>query len=246
MNNKEPTLPAVPIGAGEPLGFIVRFDFKPGWEEERKKRGYVDFIDTMIQEPTFVSFFRLQDRTNPNRMVLYETWNCTKQYFLDVEMKRSYRDVYEEMLPSLVSKPREMQLYWRLTRSQSQPLDPISDAGEKFGFFVHFEVKPGKEGAFRTLLDPLLDTMSGEASFINYFLLQHENDASRFVIYETWQGTAEDFVKNEMPRPYREDYEAAVQGLLTKPREIERNWHLLYAADRGNRYTEPISAPLRF
>ena len=101
----------VPVDERGPLGFIVRFDFKPGWEQERKKRGYVDFIDTMIEEPTFVNFFRLQDQTNPNRMVLYETWNCSKEYFLGVEMKRSYRDLYEEILPSLVSTPREMHRY---------------------------------------------------------------------------------------------------------------------------------------
>jgi quinol monooxygenase YgiN len=75
--------PAQPAGSG-PLGFIVHFDFKVGWEEERAKQGLVDFIDTMIQEPTFVNFFRLQDRANPNRVALYETWNCSKEYFLQV------------------------------------------------------------------------------------------------------------------------------------------------------------------
>jgi hypothetical protein len=74
-----------PVAKGGPLGFIVRFDFKPGWQEEAKKRGFVGFIETMKQEPTFVNFFRLHDKTNPNRIVIYETWNCSKEYFLDVE-----------------------------------------------------------------------------------------------------------------------------------------------------------------
>lgn len=237
MSDQQLTHPSVaPVAKGGPLGVIVRFDFKPGWQEEAKKRGFVGFIETMKQEPTFVNFFRLHDQTNPNRMVIYETWNCSREYFLDVEMKRSYRNLYEEILPGLVSKPREMQLYWRLIRSQSQTLDPIKDDRTKFGFFVHFQVRPGKEGKFRALLDPLLDTMSAEASFLNYFLLQHENDPNRFVIYETWLGTADHFLKNEMPRPYRQGYEAAVPGLLTKPRDVERNWNLLYAADRGSSY----------
>ena len=67
----------LPIGEG-PLGFIVYFDFKPGWDQERVKQGPAGFIDTMRKEPTFVNFFRLQDRANPNRVVLYETWNCSK------------------------------------------------------------------------------------------------------------------------------------------------------------------------
>lgn len=225
----------VPAGEGL-LGFIVYFDFKPGWEEERTRQGYVDFIETMRQEPTLVNFFRLEDRANPNRVVLYETWNCSKEYFLEVEMKRPYREVYERILPSLVTAPREMQMDWRLVRSESQPLEPTLDKREKFGFFVHFEIKPGQEQEFRDVLEPLLDTMSTEMRFVNYFLLQHEKDVSRFVIFETWLGTAEEFQAVEMPRPYRQDYEAVVTGVLAKPREVERSWKLLYAADRGSRY----------
>jgi tRNA(Ile2) C34 agmatinyltransferase TiaS len=80
--------------------------------------------------------------------------------------------------------------------------------------------------------------MSKEARFINYFLLQHESDPTRFVIYETWLGTAEDFLKVEMPRAYRQEYEKAVPGVLAKPREIERDWKLVYAADRGSRFVD--------
>jgi quinol monooxygenase YgiN len=218
----------VPVGEG-PLGFIVHFDFKPGWEEERTKQGYVDFIKTTRKEPTFVYFFRLEDRTNPNRVVLYETWNCSKEYFLEVEMKRPYREVYERILPSLVLTAREMQMDWRLASGEGQPLDPASDNREKFGFFVNFDVRPGREQEFRGVLDPLLDTMRAESRFVNYFLLQHETVPNRFVIYETWLGTPEEFLKIEMPRPYRQEYEAAVQGVLAKPREVERNWKLLYA-----------------
>jgi quinol monooxygenase YgiN len=236
--NIERNFSIVPVGEGNLFGFIVRFDFKPGWEEERKKQGLVDFIDTMIQEPTFVNFFRLEDRTDPNRVVLYETWNCSKEYFLEIEMKRPYREIYERILPSLVRVPREMQLDWRLVRSDSHPLDPSSDDREKVGFFVHFQIKPGKAGEFRGLLDPLLDRMSKEARFINYFLLQDEHDTCRFVIYETWLGTAEDFLKVEMPRAYRQEYEKAVPGVLEKPREIERDWKLVYSADRGSRFVD--------
>jgi quinol monooxygenase YgiN len=225
----------VPVGKG-PLGFIVHFDFKPGWEQEWAKQGSVGFIDTMRQESTFVNFFRLADRTNPNRVVIYETWNCSKEYFIEIEMKRPYREVYERILPSLVTTPREMQLDWRLIRSESHSLEPAVDDREKFGFFVHFDVKPGKEPEFRNVLDLLLDTMSTETRFVNYFLLQHQQVANRFMIYETWLGTPDEFSKTEMPRSYRQQYETAVQEVLARPRIVERDWKLLYAADRGSRY----------
>ena len=227
----------MPVGE-TPLGFIVHFDFKPGWEEERARQGYVDFIETMRQEPTFVNFFRLEHRANSNRVVLYETWNCSKEYFLEIEMKRPYREVYERILPRLVTTPRQMQMDWRLVRSQSQPLEPALDKREKFGFFVHFDVKLGKERQFRNVLDPLLDTMSAETRFVNYFLLQHETVANRFVIYETWLGTPDEFQKIEMPHPYRQRYEVAVQRVLARPRIVEWDWKLLYAADRGSRFAD--------
>jgi hypothetical protein len=56
------------------------------------------------------------------------------------------------------------------------------------------------------------------------------------VIYETWRGDEQDFAKNEMPRSYRRRYEEAVPKLLTKPREIEKDWKLLYAVDRGTSF----------
>jgi hypothetical protein len=67
------------VTQGEPLGFIVHFNFKIEWEEERAKRGLVDFIDEMTKESTFINFFRLRDRTNANRVALYETWSCSKE-----------------------------------------------------------------------------------------------------------------------------------------------------------------------
>lgn len=94
-----------------------------------------------------------------------------------------------------MTPPREMQLDWRLIRSESLSLDPAVDDRERFGFFVHFEVKPGRDQEFRNVLDPLLDTMSTETRFVNYFLLQHEQVANRFTIYETWLGTPDEFSK---------------------------------------------------
>ena len=116
-----------------------------------------------------------------------------------------------------------MQLDWRLIRSESLSLDPAVDDRERFGFFVHFEVKPGRDQEFRNVLDPLLDTMSTETRFVNYFLLQHEQVANRFTIYETWLGTPDEFSKTEMPRSYRQQYETAVQEVLARPRIVERD-----------------------
>jgi len=130
----------------DPFGFIVNFRYVPNWRQAAEKRGAVNFMDTMYREPTFVSFYRLRDRNDPTRAVLYETWNCCKQYFLDVEMKRDYRESYERVLPQLVKKPREMQLDWNLIKCQSRPFENGAGDREKIGFFVYFETKPGTTG----------------------------------------------------------------------------------------------------
>jgi len=40
MSDQQLAHPSVgQVAKGGPLGVIVRFDFKPGWQEEAKKRG---------------------------------------------------------------------------------------------------------------------------------------------------------------------------------------------------------------
>jgi quinol monooxygenase YgiN len=210
----------------ERIGFIVHFQLKPGHEEEWRSsaRGV---LDAMLEEHAFVNFFQLQDKTVPTRFVLYETWNCTKEDFVNVQMKRSYRQRYEQTLPPLLVKPREMQLNWHLIHSESKHLDQLAANQEQLAFFVYFQTKPAKEDRFRSTLDALLDAMSKEESFINYFLLQDETDSTKFVIFETWRGTEEEVRNVQMKRPYRLSYEESLPELLAKPREVQLNWRLL-------------------
>jgi quinol monooxygenase YgiN len=142
-------------------------------------------------------------------------------------MKRSYRQRYEQILPTLLVKPREMQLNWHLIRSESKHSDELTANQEQLAFFVYFQTKPGKEEKFRSTLDALLDAMSKEESFINYFLLQDETDSTKLVIFEIWRGTAEEFRHVQMKRPYRLSYEESLPELLAEPREVQLNWKLL-------------------
>jgi quinol monooxygenase YgiN len=121
--------------ADRQIGFIVHYQMKPGYEEEWLDQGR-EVVEAMRTEPAFVNFFQLQDSTDPTRFVLYETWNCTKEDFLNVQMKRPYRQNYERILSALLATPREMQMNWRLVRSESKPLDDASVDREKRGFFV--------------------------------------------------------------------------------------------------------------
>jgi quinol monooxygenase YgiN len=216
--------------SNQKIGFIVHFHLKPESIEQWLNTSQ-EVVTAMAVEPTFVNFFRLQDRTNPSRFVLYETWNCTKDVFLNVEMKRPYRAGYERQVPSLVVDPRRMEFQWQLIRSATKAAEAVTDR-EKLGFFVCFQTKPGQEQIFRRYLDPVLDAMSHEESFLDYFLLQDETNSTKFVIYETWYGNEAEFRATQLERPYRRPYEEHLPAILAKPREVEYNWKLLQRVAR--------------
>jgi len=103
---------------------------------------------------------------------------------------------------------------------------------EQFGFFVHIQVKPGSEHEFLTGLNQNLDKVRVEPAFINCFILQDEEDPTKFVLYEIWEGTREDFFNVQMTQPYRQPYEESLTRLLAKPRDIQTNWRILRSATR--------------
>lgn len=212
------------------IGFIVHFQFKP---DALASVGDVGqrLSEEMVKEPSFVNYFQLQDETDPTKFVLYETWTDSKEEFMNVQMKRPFRKEWEEILPQVSTKPREMQMYWNLIKSEAKPVQENANQ-EKFGFFVYIHTKPGREQEYLAKVTYVLDEMSNESTFINYFLLQDERDPTTFVIYETWGGTKEEFSNVQMKHLYRRDYEESLPRLLAEPREVQLNWRLLLAEEK--------------
>lgn len=92
---------------------------------------------------------------------------------------------------------------------------------------VLLHVKPGRAAEFRALLDPVLDAMRHEATFVNAMLHDDPEDPSRFMLYETWS-SRRDLVEVQMKRPYRAAYMAALPELLAEPRQVSV-WRALRA-----------------
>lgn len=80
-------------------------------------------------------------------------------------------------------------------------------------------VKPGRETEYRQWVEPVLDAMRHEPTFINTILHQDENDSTRFMLYETW-ADRNDFFEHQMKKSYRSKYERILPDLLRAPREI--------------------------
>ena len=97
-----------------PFVMLVFNKVKPGFESE-----YEDLVapvlDAMRHEPNFINTVLHRDPEDPSQFMLYETW-VDRDNFFQVQMKRDYRRAYEERLPQLLQKPRQM-FFWEPRRS---------------------------------------------------------------------------------------------------------------------------------
>lgn len=86
-------------------------------------------------------------------------------------------------------------------------------------YVVSFEIRPGQEARFRAALDPVLDAMRDEESFVSSALGRDAANENRFLLHETWSD--EDDVTNvQLKRPYRDAMNAALDEILARPREV--------------------------
>lgn len=87
------------------LAFIVRLTAKTE-TRERFRSELFNVIDQMTHEPDFINTFVHEDAQDPNTFIMYETWDCSREFFLVNHMKKDYRVRYEALLPELLAKPR--------------------------------------------------------------------------------------------------------------------------------------------
>lgn len=92
-------------------------------------------------------------------------------------------------------------------------------------YVITFHVKPGQRERFRALLDPVLDAMRREETFVHAALHVDAERPYVFQLHETW-ADRHDVLNVQLHRPYRAAWHAALDDLLTQPRDIQ-TWQLL-------------------
>ncbi|MDT4827034.1 Antibiotic biosynthesis monooxygenase [compost metagenome] len=90
------------------VAFIVHLTAKEG-RLEKLKGLLFDVVHEMASEPDFVNTWVHQAQDDPNTLVLYETWNCTREYFISHHLGKAYRQEYEKLLPGLLARDRELE-----------------------------------------------------------------------------------------------------------------------------------------
>ncbi|HEY9101985.1 antibiotic biosynthesis monooxygenase family protein [Chitinimonas sp.] len=87
--------------------FIVHLPGKPEHREELESR-LLEVLDAMAKEPDFINTYLHRSADDPDTLVLYETWACSKEYFMSHHLAKPYRKAYEAVLPRLLKERRTL------------------------------------------------------------------------------------------------------------------------------------------
>jgi quinol monooxygenase YgiN len=79
----------------------IRFKAKPGKKEEFRKELF-SLIEEMSSEKAFISAIVSDDLDQPNDLIIYETWQGTRDSWLAEEFIKPYRKNYEGTLGDLI------------------------------------------------------------------------------------------------------------------------------------------------
>ena len=97
------TIPAAP--AAGTVAFVVRLPARPEKREQMRAMLF-DVVEAMAKEPDFINTWVHEDQAEPDTIVLYETWACSRETFLSRHLAKPYRQAYEAALPALLASER--------------------------------------------------------------------------------------------------------------------------------------------
>jgi quinol monooxygenase YgiN len=89
------------------VSFVVHLPFKPE-HTALGRRLVMDIVRTMSHEPEFINTWVNEIQDEPDTLVLYETWACSRDDFIARHLSKPYRLAYEAQLPSLLSGERQI------------------------------------------------------------------------------------------------------------------------------------------
>jgi quinol monooxygenase YgiN len=85
---------------------------------------------------------------------------------------------------------------------------------------ARIRLRPGAGEAFRHRVEEGLAAAAKRPRFVRAAVHENRTLPGHLVVCETWRGTPERFLREEMSRPYRRRYEAAIAELAME-REID-------------------------
>jgi quinol monooxygenase YgiN len=90
------------------VSFIVHLPVSPQAREAMRTMLF-EVLDAMSAEDDFVNTWVHEDLSNPDMIILYETWACSREKFLAVQLAKPYRQAFEAALPGFLSGERRLE-----------------------------------------------------------------------------------------------------------------------------------------
>jgi quinol monooxygenase YgiN len=91
-----------------PIAFIVHLPGKPEHRAELES-SLLEVLEAMSNEPDFINTYLHRSVEDPDTLVLYETWDCSREYFVEHHLRKPYRVAYEAALPRLLKAERKIE-----------------------------------------------------------------------------------------------------------------------------------------
>lgn len=110
------------------VAFVVRLPMKPA----QKALGHamlMAVVTEMAREPDFISTWVHETLDDPNVLVLYERWACTRDEFIANHLSKPYRAAYEASLATLLAGDRHIDFLTPLAsfpERQRTPHTPVT------------------------------------------------------------------------------------------------------------------------
>jgi quinol monooxygenase YgiN len=90
------------------LTFIVHLPAKPERYAELEA-GVRQVLQDMSHEPDFIDCTLHRSQNDSNMLVVYESWSCSREYFLKHHLPRHYRAEFERELPDRLAGERRIE-----------------------------------------------------------------------------------------------------------------------------------------
>lgn len=84
---------------------------------------------------------------------------------------------------------------------------------DKITLIVHFRMEESAKPAFAAKLKDVFVNIVKEETFVEASLVQDMRDPESILNYEVWNESPESFMKNQMSKPYRAEFEKMIVDL---------------------------------
>ena len=103
----------------DPITVVVTFTIKVG-ERDRFKAALLAHLPNCVAEQTCERMWVYDDPEDPARFMLFEEW-ADRTEFLEVQLKRAYREPYMAATEQLWAAPRETTIWRRVPTAWDPP-----------------------------------------------------------------------------------------------------------------------------